>query len=221
MKWRNTLSLCFFPLMILFFFMIKEREQISAPKVQTTQRKIASTPLKISHIRKHHVNQKKAMHLLKGRALSHSILRNRIPQSVENTLVKDLTIELTKGHEFLKDVAAIAKDKYQPSMGEIISRNDEFIFFKAPEGNPYAPVAISQATNTFYPISTILHIKGVTPAVRDELMAQGHKEYYYHPPMKFLSLETRPGEVMKVYNDLRKQGHQVELEVLKPGHQTN
>jgi hypothetical protein len=219
MSWRNKLSLCFIPLFIIFFFVIKDDETSMPTHVKKMDRKIASTPK--SPLKRKLIQDAQSIRTFHGKGITHSQLRNRMPQSVEATFAKDSSINVSRGYEYLKDVAAVPKDKFLPSMGEAISQDGHTVFFRASPGHSFTPVAIARNSNTLYPISSVLHIKSATAAIRTELLGKGYKEYYYHPALKFLSVETKSGEVMKVYNDLIGQGYQVELEVLKPGHQSN
>lgn len=212
MNWRKTIAFSFIPL-IAFLLFIRHEEK---PEPKRIHRTVASKDAP----KKNKTLTPSVVASLQGKAPTHKFLRNRIPQSVEMTLQKDPDIHLTKGHEFLKDVAAIPKNQYRPDMGEVLQQNDHFVFFRTSEHHEYIPVAISKMTNTLYPISSVLHIKGATKDLRSSLLSQGFEEYYYHAPLKFLSIKSEAGQVMKVYSELEKQGYNVQLEVLKPGHQT-
>lgn len=218
MEWRKKLALSFLPLLVVMFFLLsKEKEAPVAPDVV---RKVASLPKK----HRDHYNNKVVHHrtiaAFRGKLVSHQIYRNRIPQSVDSTLQKDNSIRVTKGFQFLKDVGAIPKDQYKPSMGEIIQQNDQFVFFRAGENHKHIPVAMTKSTRMIYPISNILHIKGATPTIRQELLNAGFSQYFYHAPLKFLSVESKSGGVLQTYQDLSNRGYKVELEVLRPGHQS-
>ncbi len=217
MEWRKKLALSFVPLICVMYFLLAKEKEITAPLPTRT---LASVP---KPHRDHYT--KKIVHhrtiaAFKGKLVTHQVYKNRIPQSVESSFQKDKTIRVTRGFEFLKDVAAIAKDQYKPSMGEIIQQNDNFIFFRAGENHHYIPVAMTKSTRLIYPISTILHIKGATASIRQEVLNAGFTQYYYHAPLKFLSIESKSGGVLETYKDLQGRGFQVELEVLRPGHQS-
>lgn len=216
MNWRTKLTLSLCPLLLFCFFITKEKA--AEPKTATAMtRKVASTsPV----IKRPKISDPKKLKALRNKNLSHSLLRNRIPQSLEATLEKDPTVEVTRGYEFIKDVAAISRDKYQSTMGEIVKQDGDMVFFKS-SSDAHVPVALSRSTNTLYPLSSILHIKDVSPALRDEILSKGLSQYYYHAGLKFLSVESKNGEIMKTYRDLVRQGYKVELEVLKPTHRPN
>lgn len=216
MNWRNTLTICFVPLMVLTYIFTMSEENTDHTK---PQRKIASAP-HVQKVQDKKVISPRSIAAINGKKIRHMMLKNRIPQSIESTFEKDPEIKLTRGYEFLKDVAAVPVEHFNASMGEVIQRNEQFVFFRVNPGHGYVPVAISKSTNMLYPISSILHIKNVTPEMRAEILSQGYKQYYYHPPMKFLSIQSQAGQVVSLYQELLKKGHKVELEVLKPHHQT-
>ena len=219
MEWRKKLALSFLPLICVMYFLLSKEKETISPE---TSRKFASLPQQKKPASAY---PKKIVHhrtiaAFRGKLVAHQIYKNRIPQSVESTFQKDKDIRMTRGFELVKDVAAIAKDQYKPSMGEIIQQNEHFIFFRAGENHKYMPVAMTKSTRLIYPISNILHIKGATPALRKEVLGAGFTQYYYHAPLKFLSIESKSGGVLETYRDLTSRGYKVELEVLKPGHQS-
>jgi hypothetical protein len=218
MEWRKKLALSFVPLICAMYFLMSKEKEIS---IVEPGRKLASMP---KPHRDHYT--KKIVHhrtiaAFKSKIVTHQIYKNRIPQSVESSLQKDKEIRVTRGFDFLKDVGAIPKDEYKASMGEIIQQNENFVFFKAGENHHYIPVAMTKSTRLIYPISSILHIKGATAAVRQEVLNAGFNQYYYHAPLKFLSVESKSGGVLETYKDLQGRGLKVELEVLRPGHQSH
>lgn len=211
MNWRKSIIFSFLPLLVFLGFILTNKKD--EPKV--TKRTVASVP------QKQKTQMKKIVHprvvaAFQGKVNQNSYLRNRIPQSVESTFEKDDMVKVTRGYEFLKDVAAIPSKEYKPEMGEVIQEHDGMVYFRASPGHPYSPVAISKTTNNLYPISSILHIKGATQALRTNVLAQGYKEYYYHAPLKFLSIKSESAQVLKMYSELKEKGFQVQLEVLKP-----
>lgn len=211
MNWRKSIVISFLPLLVFLGFMLTNKKH--EPKV--TKRTLASVPHKPK------VHSKKIIHprvvaAFQGKGDQNSYLKNRIPQSVESSFEKDNSVKITRGYEFLKDVAAVSSKDFKPAMGQVIQERDGYIFFKASPGHPYSPVAISKTTNNLYPVSSILHIKGATPSLRSDVLAQGYKEYFYHAPLKFLSIKSDSAQVLKMYSELKGKGFQVQLEVLKP-----
>lgn len=219
MDWQKKIIIIFCPLLILVYFFVQENKKAEVNHRVT--RTIASFPTAKTLLpQKKKIGRSRKIAAVQGRPKYPQLLRYRIPQSIKETFEKNENIKLTKGYDFLSNVAAISKDSFEPSLGSVIQRTEGLVFFRANPGHPFIPVAISRSTNMLYPISSVLHVKGATPVIRDNLLKQGYHQYYYHPPLKLLSLETKAGEVVKVYSDLKKQGFRVELEVLKPQHQT-
>lgn len=217
---KIVLYLC--PLFLVMLLLLREKP--TSNEAKTISRAVASTPIAptptVPLILAPVVNQvthRKSP--FKNKKLDHEDLRNRLPQSVKSTLLEDPEIVVTRGHIYLKEIAAISLKDYKESMGEVIKRDKNFVYFRAGENHLHAPVALSKSTNMLYPISSVLHIQGATPDIRSELLNEGYKQYYYHAPLKFLSIQSGSDGVMKTYSDLVDKGYKVELEVLKPGHQ--
>ncbi len=218
MKWRNSLSILFLPLFVLTYIALRNGDEATMPET-TAQRKIA-----FSHYRRQLPSYRKeaparSISALKERKLAHSFYKDRIPASLEQTFEKNGTIQVSRGYEFVADVAAVPKENFIPSLGSVIHRDEHFVFFRANSGHTYIPVAISKSTKVLYPISSVVHIRGATESIRGQLIGQGFEQYYYQPALKFLSIQSKSGEVLKVYEDLSKKGLNVQLEVLKPQHQ--
>jgi len=223
MNLNKKIVLCLCPLFLVMLLLLREKP--ISKEAETISRTVASTPTAPTPTRplvlapvRNHVTHKKSP--FKNKNLDHEDLRNRLPQSVKSTLIADPEIVVTRGHIFLKEIAAIPLKEYKESMGEVIKRDGNFVYFRAGENHLHTPVALSKSTNMLYPISSVLHIQGATPEIRTELINEGYKQYYYHAPLKFLSLQSGSDGVMKAYSDLLEKGYKVELEVLKPGHQT-
>lgn len=211
MNWRQRLALCLLPMALILFFVLKAGPQEKVQKGQA--RKIASTA--VSKIKK--PLPVKTVLALKKKNLRHDVLRNRIPQSVEESFEKDSSIKLSKGHDFLKDVGAVPLKNYRPEMGEIIQKTEHLIFFRTHSGHAYMPVALSRNTNNLYPLSNIVHVKNISSSHKQELLGQGYQLYHYHERLRFLSLKGESGKIIDLYQDLVKKGLEVQLEVLKPG----
>jgi hypothetical protein len=143
----------------------------------------------------------------------------RTPQHVVETFEQDETIKVTKGFVYLSDIKAITKETYEPYMGEIIQERDGLIYFRIQNPQLEAiPVAMARGSKILYPISSILHLRKASQDLRLKLLSEGFEEYYYHSPLKFLSLKSTPGKVVSEYQKLKGRGFQVEMEVLRPPH---
>lgn len=222
MNWRNTLTLCFVPLLVIMVILVRGQEQEESKEAQATtaapKRTIASRPdpRRFPAFRK---EAGRSVSALKNNKIPHQVYKDRIPASVEETFEKDNSVKLSRGFEFVADIAAIPLDRFNPNLGSVVHRDEHFVYFRTNPDHSYVPVAISKATKTLYPIASVVHVRGATQNVRDSLVGQGYEQYYYQPALKFLSIQSKSGNVMKLYNDLSKQGLNVQLEVLKPSHQ--
>ncbi len=212
MNWRKSFYLSFIPLFLFLAFLLYEKPQ--GPE-STGLRTLASLPKQKRTVARKKIAPKVAA-AVRGRGDQDPYLRNRIPQSVEVGLIRDTSVNVTKGHELLRDVAAIPRKDYRPELGEILKESDGMVYFRTQAEHRYTPVAISRRTGALFPVSQVLHVRGVTPVVRDSLLGQGYTQYYYQAPLKFLSIKSKDGHLISAYKDLVQKGYKVELEVLRP-----
>lgn len=146
---------------------------------------------------------------------------NRSPSSVapvdfSKLVVPDREVKLSPALVVAKNIAAMPKSNWKIGMKPFLWENGSYGFYeKAPGEKGGVPVSYNSRNNKFYIISSILHIRGVDQETRNDLLSQGHQEYYYFKKIKFLSLRSSSDEVIKLYGDLKKQGYAVSLEVLK------
>ena len=143
----------------------------------------------------------------------------RVPQSLRETFEQDPSINITRGHIFVTNVGAIAKENYQSSMGDILYSDGIFNYVRSNGQSNLIPVALSPSTGKLHPISSVLHVLNATEAIRSEVKGLGLTEYYYHAGMKLLSLKSTSSQVIPVYSDLKDRGFEVQLEVIKPHQQ--
>lgn len=133
-----------------------------------------------------------------------------------SSLAKTSGLKVGSSYEVLSDASTVLKTDYRPQMGQKISQDKNYIFFHpASQQFQSYPVAINASTKKLYPISPVLHIKGADQGLRDQLNAQGMKEFYFNERMKMLSVEVSPASVLTHYQTLLQQGLDVRMEVLK------
>jgi len=217
MKWRQPLSLCFIPLIIVMVILVKGQDNETIATVPNKRTIASHNTRNLPRYRK--TIPQRSISALKGKKLPHEFYKNRIPASLEQSFEKDNAVKVSRGYELLTDVAAIPKENFNPALGTIIHKDEHFVFFRANPNHSYVPVAISKTTKMLYPISSVVHIRGASESMRSQLIGEGYQQYYYQPALKFLSIQSKAGEVLKLYNDLSKKGYNVQLEVLKPDHQ--
>jgi len=210
-----------FPLLLclpvfLMYFVFKKEEVKT--EVKQAERKLAGTKPQSDKSKKppiHQINPR-AQKLFQRRTPVDNFIVNRIPQSLENIFEKDVNVKLTKGHVYLKNVAATPKEDYQTSFGEEVYQDDLYVYFLTAGEHAFIPVALMKSVNRPYPISSIIHVRNATAEVRQELLSLGLTEYYYNSSIKLLSLDSKSENVLEFYTDLADKGYEVELEVLKP-----
>lgn len=149
------------------------------------------------------------------------IHQNRRPQSAVKVSLGQNPLRIGKNFNHVENLATIAATAYKPEFGKKIAEDGKFVFFEATAAPADAwPVAQNATTNRLFPISHVLHIKGIDATERDQLKAEGMQEYYYHSRLKFISLSTTPSTVLQQFHSLTKRGFDVRLEVLKDAPQS-
>lgn len=213
MKWRYVASLL--PMLFLVLLIKKKEEPKLGPIKKNPGRTLASVPdRRASAINK--VFPPETIARFEGRKGRNTLLRGRVPQSVQEDFAKDTKTNVGRGYELLLDIGAIALSDYDPKMGELIQKDSNFAYFKATRGHGYQPVALGISNQLLAPVSSVLHVRNADASLRAALLAEGYEEYYYNKSMKFLSIKSTPDQVIQSYKELEARGIKVQLEVLKP-----
>ena len=145
-----------------------------------------------------------------------SINKASKPQKLEGIMISPGALRIGKSFQLVKNLNAIHKTAYSPKFGKKIKEDKYFVFFKPNHSNrPGFPVAFNASRQKLFPISHILHLRGIDSSERDQFKAEGMSEFYYHAPLKMLSLNTSPATVVQQYQSLKARGFDVRLEVLK------
>jgi hypothetical protein len=215
MDWNKKILLCFLPLLILGVFLLKPSEVEEARREPRTLKRSVAGIAPTTRARPRRAYRREDV--LGRKSIPHHLYRNRVPQSVEESLERDPSIKVTKGYDFISGVKAIPHERFKADLGSVVQKNEHYTFYRS-EDESALPVAISKKTNSLYPISSVLHVKEATPSVRKVILSDGYEEYYYHAPLKYLSLKAKSSGVLKTYSDLKEKGYAVELEVMKPQH---
>jgi hypothetical protein len=58
-------------------------------------------------------------------------------------------------------------------------------------------------------------LKKINEVLRQEIVDEGHKEYYYNSRLRLLSIQSTPHEVLALYTEFKNRGLDVRIEVLK------
>ncbi|MBA2404703.1 MAG: hypothetical protein H0V66_08020 [Bdellovibrionales bacterium] len=143
-------------------------------------------------------------------------------QAIAKVVLSKNALSIGKSYKVVDGLLTVSAKKYKPEMGKKISENAHFVFFQ-PSSHPAEawPVAQDITNLRLYPVSHILHVKGIDAAERAQFQAEGMQEYYYHSRLKFISLETSPTTVLKQFQTLTARGFDVRLEVLKDAPRSN
>lgn len=80
------------------------------------------------------------------------------------------------------------------------------------------PMAVNLSLNQSYPISSVIKLTNISEAKRQELIAQGFGEHYYHPDLKIFYLEATAETVITAHKDLLQGGYSSHLEVQRHFH---
>ncbi len=217
MKWLKRLPIFFIPLFgVLWFINGKPSAPVPTAAI-SIKREMASVTKTMT--------EKKLKQVASSRDTTSEIQnseppQDRTPQSLQSEFIPDPSIVVSKDNEFISNVGAIKKEDYSSKMGPIIHEHMGLVFFKTESDHPYIPVAVNRMTNALYPISSIIHLKGINESLRNNILGQGYSEHYYQPRIRFLSIKSEPSNIMKDYSDLRQKGYDVQLEVLTPHHKT-
>lgn len=186
----------------------KKSSVISTEQIKKKERKISQVDLSFETRKYPPVRKLK-------RALASSAPAAR-PEILTGLKISERSLPIGKSFQLVEDVVALPKEQYRKEMGKIVKNENGLIFFRPETKDIKAwPVAFHKGRQKLYPISHILHIKGVDPELREQLSQRGLSEYYYHAPLKLLSVRSTPTKVLQQYEELKSQGLTVRLEVLK------
>jgi hypothetical protein len=144
------------------------------------------------------------------------------PSPLPFDVEKENSLSVGKNWKLMLDMSVINKKKFRPELGKKLWEDQHFTFFRSPVAHKETwPVAYDPARRQLFPVSHILHIKGVDENERLQFRAEGMTEYYYHARLKYLSVQSTPTQVVKDYQILKARGFDVRMEVLKEGIKPN
>jgi hypothetical protein len=128
-------------------------------------------------------------------------------------------IKLPGGLGLAKNVFAIPIEDFSPSMGEQISVNPLMIFFRTtsrPLG--VANVAMDKLNHKLYVVNSVVKLQNISEDTRQDLLAKGFEENYYHESLGIMYVQSTHDEVIKLYSDLMATHFAASLEVTKSFH---
>jgi hypothetical protein len=127
---------------------------------------------------------------------------------------KDPSMNTSTGEWIASNITALPLASYDPSFGKEIYRDKNFAYFAGKTEESF-PVAFNPVDQKFHPLSQVLLLKKINEELRQEILDEGHKEYYYNQRMGFLSIQSTSQDVLALYSEFKKRGLDVGLEVLK------
>lgn len=135
--------------------------------------------------------------------------KRRAPAQVRKGLV------IAPGVYVAENVYAVSSKDYRPSMGKVIFSSKSMMFVESPSRiTDGANVVYDKARDKYYPVSAVLKIPDAEK-IREKLLADGHQEYYYHRQLKILYLQSSHEQVLTLYQELRAEGLNVSLEIIR------
>jgi hypothetical protein len=208
-KNKNFFPLHLIPVAVVAgaLFFMKEEKIVTEPRREPTS-----------------IPKQKRIHPLKRIPTERKTQISRAPASVKRYNVNELAghvvphseVGLSRGNILAANLGAIPLVEWKPSMAPLVYDDGVYGYFKkAPGDKKSIPVAWNPRLKGFYPVSSVLHVKGVDQATREKLRGEGFQEYIYFKNIQKLSLKRSPGEVVKLYQELEKRGYNVKLEVLR------
>ena len=123
-------------------------------------------------------------------------------------------VSLSRGHILAANIGALPLSELPPGT-KLVWNDGVYGFYEKKPGQKSIPVAYNPNVKKLFPISSIIHIRGVDESGRQQLKDQGYQEYIYFKNLKKLSLKASPDQVVQLYKDLEKQGYKVKMEVLE------
>lgn len=132
-----------------------------------------------------------------------------------NNPVSEIVIPgLPDNLSYIDYIKSIEKDKYEKSLGEIISEKGNLVFFKSQaQDDKFANVVYDKKTDAYFSISSVLKINQASDDLRQSLLGQGFEEYYYRKDIKLLFVQSTHSQVLETYQELLKKGVDAHLEI--------
>jgi hypothetical protein len=206
-------ALFLIPVFVAYFYFNSPETAYSPNKTSSNKKVVTSLPTK----KKIFVTKKyPPVPSAPVKRIPASVYVKRSPAKKLELALAENPIRIGKSFQVVPNVLSMNINEYQNEFGKIVSRNEHFVFFEPKmDFKDGSPAAYDSVNRKLYPVSHILHVKGVDGQLRSQFKAQGLNEYYYHSRLKLISLETTPQSVLAQYQKLSSQGFDVRLEVIK------
>ena len=101
-------------------------------------------------------------------------------------------------------------------MGEKISVNPLMVFFRT-DTKPLgvANVAMDKLNHKFYIVNSVVKLQKISEDVRQDLLAKGFEENYYHESLGIMYVQSTHDELIKLYTDFLATHFSASLEITK------
>lgn len=206
-------ALFLIPLLAVYFYYNSSDKKVAPNKISSNHHVVAPVPTKMKTV----VTKRfPPVASAPVKRIPASVYVKRAPAQKLNLALAENPIRIGKSYQVVPNVLSMNINEYQNQFGKVVSKNEHFVFFEPKSDfKDGSPAAYDSVNRKLYPVSHILHVKGVDGVLRSQFKAQGLNEYYYHSRLKLISLETTPQSVLAQYHKLSSQGFDVRLEVIK------
>ena len=129
----------------------------------------------------------------------------------------EVLLPLDDTYAVLRNVYAVRQTEYREGSYEEVKREHGFVILAGtPRPMNASPVAYDKANGRYLPIGSVIKVYGVDSQQRQDLIAKGYTEYYFHKELGLLYLQSSPEKVLELREELIAAGLPTELEFVKP-----
>lgn len=128
-------------------------------------------------------------------------------------------LKLPKDLRVIPNVHAVMKEEFDDSMGKFLEERAGMTIFRAefPPMNA-ANVAYDKANDKFYPIASVIKIRGVDEDLKNKLISEGLEEHHYNDALKILFVKSTHEKVIALYQELTEKKLDPQLEIIRGYH---
>lgn len=128
-------------------------------------------------------------------------------------------VDLPHGLKVVRNIYTVKEDNFVSRMGKVRAKNNGNIFFESPVRPPDASaVAYDEMNGRYFPVSPVLSIANVNESLRDSLLSKGLVEYFYQEDLSVLFIQAGNEKVIDLYRELRTEGLDASLEIIRERH---
>ncbi len=132
--------------------------------------------------------------------------------------LKDLP-GLPRGMKLAVHVKAIGQEDYRAEMGKQIMEKNGFVFFHAvSETSGTANVVYDKRLDTFHPLTATIKLTDIDESERAEIL-KSWTEFHYNSELAVEYIQSSHEDLFTDFDELKKHGFQVNLEVIQAVYQ--